>query len=325
MIPASVTRDMHQIRELSMTTAPMQSERPEPFELFCSQFRSQRDAIVLLRQLHHMSKAVQRHRGMTMALLAGNTMFEGDFAILQRQVERRLASLEIFAAAGGDLLSERDQQNLHNAWNTISADWQNDDVIDNFELHSHFIEQLHSMMVQLAKKIERPVSAAMVEDHGAELIGSEENYPKIFKQIELLNFIAKQTPEMVEQLARMRGLATYAAAKGECEYYLDRKLRFALQCVRTQHEKLRLQAERMQNILEGALPSVSYIKTYELKLMFLLNTVDMDVLSGAEISSSSHQLFKLATEIIDVYLKVAEDGFDVIAKWHDEDLELWLA
>lgn len=308
-----------------MTTALKQREQYQPFELFCTQFRSQRDAIVLLRQLHHMSKAVQRHRGMTMALLAGNTLFEEDFAILQRQVKRRLTSLELFAKAGGDLLSERDQQNLHNAWNTVSADWQNDDVIDNFELHSHFIEQLHSMIAALAKKIERPVSTAMVEDHGAELVVGEDSYPQVFKQIELLNFIAKQTPEMVEQLARMRGLATYAAAKGECEYFLDRKLRFALQCVRTQHEKLRLQAERMQTILAGALPSLGNIKTYELKLMFLLNTVDMDVLSGTEISSSSHQIFKLATEIIDVYLKVAEDGFDVITKWHDDDLERWLA
>lgn len=316
---------VHQLRVFRMTIALKQREQYQPFELFCTQFRSQRDAIVLLRQLHHMAKAVQRHRGMTMALLAGNKMFEGDFAILQRQVERRLTSLEIFAAAGGDLLSERDQQNLHNAWNTVSADWQNDDVIDNFELHSHFIEQLHSMIAALAKKIERPVSIAMEEDHGAELVAGDDSSPKVFKQMELLNFIAKQTPEMVEQLARMRGLATYAAAKGECEYYLDRKLRFALQCVRTQHEKLRLQAERMQTLLAGAIPSLGNIKTYELKLMFLLNTVDMDVLSGAEISSSSHQIFKLATEIIDVYLKVAEDGFDVITKWHDEDLERWLA
>ncbi len=308
-----------------MITAPKQHEESQALEFYCAQYRRQRDAIVLLRQLHHMCKAVQRHRGMAMALLAGSNLFEGDFAILQRQVRRRLTSLELFAKAGGDLLSERDQQNLHNAWNTISADWQNDDVVDNFELHSHFIEQLHSMMAALSKKIERPVSAAVVEDHGAELIGGDDSYPKAFKQIELLHFIAKQTPEMVEQLARMRGLATYAAAKGECEYFLERKLRFALQCVRTQHEKLRLQAERMKVVLEGALPSVSHIQTYELKLMFLLNTVDTDVLSGAQISSRSHQLFKLATEIIDVYLKVAEDGFDVITKWHDDDLELWLA
>ncbi len=308
-----------------MKAATKQSKEIDPFQLYSEQFRIRGDAIVLLRQLHHMSKAVQRHRGMTMALLGGNRMFEGDFMTLQRQLERRLATLEVFAAMGGDLLSARDQQSLHNAWQTISADWQDDDVIDNFELHSHFIEQLHGMIAALAARIERPTSALMAEDYNAELIESHEAYPKTFKQIELLHFISRQTPEMVEQLARMRGLATYAAAKGECLYHLDRKLRFALQGVRTQHEKLRMQAERMQVVLEGALPSLSYIKTYELKLMFLLNTVEMDVLSGATISSGSHQLFKLATEIIDVYLSVAEDGFALLAKWHDEDLEYWLA
>ena len=307
-----------------MTAAPKQGLATDPFEPYCIQFRAQRDAVVLLRQLHHMAKAVQRHRGMTMGLLAGNKQFEGDFAILQRQVERRLATLEVFAAAGGELLSERDQQNLHNAWQTISADWQHDDVIDNFELHSHFIEQLHGMIAALAAKVERPVSAIMAQEYGAELAETTEAYPKAFKQIELLNFITKQTPEMVEQLARMRGLATYASAKGQCEYHLDRKLRFALQCVRTQHEKLRLQAERLQAVLNGALSSLSFIKTYELKLMFLLNTVEMDVLAGGAINSSSHQLFKLATEIIDVYLSVAEAGFDLVAKWQDEDLEFWL-
>ena len=233
-----------------MTTATKQSTttepqtHTEPFVQYAQQFRSQQDAIVLLRQLHHMAKAVQRHRGMSMALLAGNKMFEGDFAILQRQVERRLATLESFAEQTGELLSERDQQNLHNAWHTISADWQNDDVLDNFELHSHFIEQLHGMIAGLAKRVERPVSAVMVEEHAAAVANHEASYSQVFEQIELLNFCAKQTPSMVEHMARMRGLATYAAAKGECEYSLDRKLRFALQCVRGQHEKLRQQAER---------------------------------------------------------------------------------
>ena len=92
--------------------------------------------------------------------------------------------------------------------------------------------------------------------------------------------------------------------------------------MRGQHEKLRQQAERMAGILGNKLPSLSFIKTYELKLMFLLNTVEMDVLAGTAITSSSHQLFKLATEIIDVYLKVAEEGFDLIAKWHDQDSKL---
>jgi hypothetical protein len=289
---------------------------------FCVHYRRHHDAIVLLRQLHALAKAVQRHRGMVMALLAGNLAFAEEFALLQLEVARRLATLEAFAQVSGDLLSERDQGNLHNAWQTICADWQQDAVIDNFELHSHFIEQLHGMIGALAKSIERPVSW-LVAPAMAEALAHHAPQ-QTFKQHELLNFITKQLPDMVEQMARMRGLSTYAAARGTCEYFLDRKLRFALQCVRAQHEKVRQQAERLHGLLEARLTSLSFIKTYELKLMFLVNTIERDVLAGGDITSSAHQLFKLATEIIDVYLKVVEEGFEWIAKWQDEDMESWL-
>lgn len=294
------------------------------FESFCAAYRQRQDALSLIKQLNQMTKAVQRHRGMSMALLAGSNLFRGDFDVLQRQVERRLASLEVFAAQTG-LLSPRDKENLHNAWHTIRADWQGDDVIDNFELHSHFIEQLQAMIAGLAKMLERPVSAEVAAANGLELPGEDAAaYPKMFKQIELLNFAARQMTAMVEHVARIRGLSTYAAAKGLCDYHHDRKLRYAISCARTSNEKLRHQAERLESHLGGALTSLSMIKTYELKLMFLLNTVETDVLSGMTISSNSHNLFKLATEIIDVYLKVVDEAMDLIARWSEEDLEGWL-
>ncbi len=309
-----------------LRTAPNQAQTHNSdltLTIFSKRYTEQRDAIVLLRQLHHMSKAVQRHRGMSMALLAGNSTFEEDFALLQCEVERRLATLEAFAAMAGGL-SDRDRQNLHNAWYTISAHWQDDDVIDNFELHSHFIEQMQGMSIALAQKIERPVSSIVGSTRVANVSANARLAAKI-KPVELLHFIAKRIPEMVEQLARMRGLATYAAAKGECAYRLDRKLRFAVHCVRAQHETLRLQAECIQSIAGLELPSISFIKTYELKLMFLLNKVETDVLGGARIMSQSAELFTLATDIIDVYLRVSQEGLNLVSKWHDEDLETWLA
>jgi len=294
------------------------------FESFCTAYRQRQDALSLIKQLNQMIKAVQRHRGMSMALLAGSSLFQGDFHVLQRQVERRLTSLEVFAAQTG-LLSPRDKENLHNAWHTIRADWQGDDVIDNFELHSHFIDQLQIMIAGLAKFLEKPVSAIIAEKAKLELPGEDAAaYPKMFKQIELLNFAARQVTTMAEQVGRIRALSTYAAAKGLCDYHHDRKLRYALSTARTANEKLRHQAERLESFLAGALPSLSLIKTYELKLMFLLNTVESDVLSGMTITTNSYNLFKLATEIIDVYLKVVDEAMDLVARWSEEDLEGWL-
>lgn len=313
------------IEQFASSSAPSLGVNFKEFESFCTAFRQRQDALSLIKQLNQMAKAVQRHRGMSMALLAGSDLFAGDFAVLQKQVERRLASLEVFAAQTGGLLGDREKENLHSAWQTISADWQDDDVIDNFELHSHFIEQLQAMIMSLAKRLERPVSVAIAEANNLDLPQEEStSYPKMFKQIELLHFATRQAPEMVEQVARIRGLATYAAAKGECDYHHDRKLRYVISCARASNEKLRHQAERLESILEGKLPSLSLIKTYELKLMFLLNTVEMDILSGTTISTNSHQLFKLATEIIDIYLKVVDEAMDLITRWHEQDMETWL-
>jgi hypothetical protein len=304
--------------------APNSGVNPKEFESFCTTYRQHQDALSLIKQLNQMIKAVQRHRGMSMAILAGSTLFQGDFHVLQRQVERRLTSLEVFAAQTG-LLSARDKENLHNAWHTIRADWQGDDVIDNFELHSHFIDQLQIMIAGLAKHLEKPVSVTVAEKANLALPDEDATaYPKMFKQIELLNFAARQVTTMAEQVGRIRALSTYAAAKGLCDYHHDRKLRYAISCARTSNEKLRHQAERLESLLAGALPSLAMIKTYELKLMFLLNTVESDVLSGMTITTNSYNLFKLATEIIDVYLKVVDEAMDLVARWHEEDLESWL-
>lgn len=290
------------------------------FGAYCAAYRRRQDALSLIKQLTQMTKAVQRHRGMSMAQLAGSQLFHQDFDLLQRQLERRLTSLEVFAAHTG-LLSRRDKENLHNAWRTIRADWQGDHVLDNFELHSHFIEQLQAMIAGLAKLLECSVSAMAA---GAPLRERSEMYPKRVAQIEMLDFAARQVIAMAEQIARIRGLATYAAVKGFGDDHHDRKLRYAVFSTRAANQKLRHQTERLEVLLASALPSLSTIKLYELKLMFLLNTVEEDILSGKTITTNSYNLFKLATEIIDVYLHVVDDAMDLASRWNDEDLEGWL-
>ncbi len=278
----------------------------------------------MIRQLSQMTRLVQRHRGMSMALLGGNSLFRGDFETLQKQLERRLTAIEAFAALTG-LLSEREKENLHSAWQTVCVDWQNDDVIDNFELHAHFIELLQAMVVGLSRELECPLTIDIAANRELDLPPEDSNaHPKMFKQLELLSFAVRQAPEMIEQVGRIRGLATYAAAKGYCDYHHDRKLRYVIGCARASNEKLRHQSERLESILGGTLSTLSLIKTYELKFMFLLNTVEMDILSGATMTTNSAQVFKLATEIMDVYLKVVDEAIDTLSAWHEQELEAWL-
>ncbi len=295
------------------------------FAQFCELYRQRQDALNLIKQLIQMIKAVQRHRGMSMALLGGNTLFREEFDRLQLQLERRLMSLQTFAAHTNQLLSERDQENLHSAWVTISRDWQQDSVIDNYELHCHLIEQLLGMLATLAKQLEQPVSALVNNHADVPLVNVDgTSYPNRFRHLEVLHFSTRLMPSVVEQIGRIRALATYAAAIGHCDSHHDGKLRYVIQCTRVNNEKLRHQAKRLEGILEGDIGLLGQLKSYEIKLMFLLTMVETDVLHGGKITTDSNRLFSVATDIIDVYLHVIEDGIQLITRWHEEDIETWL-
>lgn len=51
------------------TIAPSRSNNAAQFALFCDLYHQRLDALTLAKQLIHMIKAVQRHRGMTMGTL----------------------------------------------------------------------------------------------------------------------------------------------------------------------------------------------------------------------------------------------------------------
>ncbi len=292
-------------------------EEKSAFNALCEDFRRREDALGLIFQLNQLIKAVQTHRGMTMALIGGNKGFRENFSSLQYQLDRRIAALQAFVARSGKLINRQQEESILLSWRTIRQDWQDDKLSDNFELHSHFIEELQNIVLGLTKELEKPLESASQIDTVA--------HPQIFKQIELLNFVGKELPDMIEQIARVRGLSTYMTASGEVDFSNDRKLRYVLQCARQQNEKLRHQSERLAKILDGAVSRLPEIKTIEFKLIYLLETVDNDVLGGRTIQTNTHQLFKLATELIDIYWAVVNEGFSVVRQWNEAMLESWLS
>ncbi len=308
----------------AISAAPSAGTDDTEFREFSRLHRQRQDILQLARQLLQMIKAAQRHRGMSMALLGGNTQFREEFERLQQELERRLLTLQSLVSLTGQLLSKRDQENLHNAWVTIRHDWQQDPVIDNYELHCHLIEQLLNMLVSLSRQLEQPVSSLVSATAGNQRDAGGKGYPNRFKYLEVLHFSTRQMPAVVEQIGRIRALASYAAALGHCDNHHDTKLRYVIQCTRVNNEKLHHQTRRLETILEGDVGLLRQLKSYELKLMFLLNMVEMDILGEGEVTADSNRIFGVATDIIDTYLKVVEDGIALVSDWHQLDLELWL-
>ena len=306
-------------------SAPSGGKGSQQFALFCEQFQHRLDALTLAKQLIHMIKAVQRHRGMTMGTLGGNEQFREELGHVQIQLERRLELLQAFSARSSALLSPRDQENLNNAWLTISRDWQEDAVIDNYELHCHLIEQLLGMVAALGKQLEQPTSQSMPDMVETTVIHADEAlYPNRFKYLEVLHFSTRLMPAVAEQIGRIRALATYASALGYCDKDFAGKLRYVIQCTRVNNEKLRHQTKRLEGLLDSDLSLLSQLKSYEIKLEFWLSMVESDVVNPHQINADSSRLFSLATDIIDVYLRVVDEGVQLLTQWHEQDIEVWV-
>ncbi|WP_339897537.1 hypothetical protein [uncultured Gilvimarinus sp.] len=307
--------------QTSAHTAPQTSTEPAAFAAFYDFYRRRQDALNLIRQLNRTIKAAQRHRGMSMGMLGGNELFQEEFYQLEHQLERRILALLALAQASEGLLTERDQQNLNSAWVTISRDWQEDSVIDNYELHCHLIEQSLAMLAGLSRQMEQPCAEALGEPQSN---NESASYPSRFKHLEVLHFTTRLLPAVVEQIGRIRALGTYSAAAGFVDAHHDSKLRYVIQCTRVNNEKLRHQIKRLEGILEQDIGLLSQLKSYELKLMFLLNMVETDILHEGAQNADSNRIYNLATDIIDVYLSIVDNGVDLISQWHDADMDQWL-
>ncbi|MFL0810942.1 MAG: lytic murein transglycosylase [Agarilytica sp.] len=298
--------------------------------LFCRLYRERDLSINLVHQINHLVKDVQRHRGVSMGLLAGNKAFENDFYVMQNQISRRLSTLSAFAVSEGDVFGERERQNVQIAWDSIRHNWQGDKLSDNFELHSHFIEQLFQIVNLIRRQLEPPLLANFAEEVSIHASFDEANkasateYSQQTKQIELLQFTCLLLPTIVETLAKIRGLASFSAAVGSAQYDHDRKLRFLVQTAKEQNERLRQRAQRLHAVIGSEFNAKYIVGELETKFVHLIELVIHDVLSGKTIHASSSQLFNLATNLIDKYWSIVDDGLDLVRHWHREELERWI-
>ena len=309
--------------DLSLAPKLSKSEPDGPRQLF-QNYRASQDALTLSKQLVQIIRAIQRHRGMSMATLGGNRDFKEPLKQLQRQLKGRLLGLEAFFEGTG-LLSEQTLEELNRAWVTISHNWQEDSVLDNYELHCHLLEQLLALLGGLSRRLEAPLLPdQQAETHPLTSNPGKATRPSRLQTLELLHFCTRLLPSVVEQIGRIRALSSYAAALGRCGPQEEAKLRYVIDNTRVNNEKLRHQLGRLESILPSDLCQMGSLKRYELKVAFFLSMVEQDVLNARPMTADSNRLFAIATDIIDVYLQVAQNGLARLGQWLEQDLEHWL-
>jgi len=285
----------------------------DEFKRIAESYSAREDALLLVRQLNRLIKAVQRHRGISMGLLAGNRDYQKEFKQLQTQLERRLATLEVFAATN-QLLTDSDKKNLADAWVTIRSDWEGDNVNDNFELHSHLIQQLLNMIETLAVRLK----------HSLYDIKDIQASKELEKKGELLDFTCSTLPALIEDVARIRGATSYMVAVGSLHGLDESKIRFWMSNIRGHCQVVGEQFSKLEPLGDVVSFKRISVKQAEVMLLKFLEVADSVAFLGHASLVGSTNIFNLATEVIERYWATVNQGLDLIQAEHMEDLDDWM-
>lgn len=146
---------------------------------------------------------LQQHRGTTLAILGGDDFFEPRLAAIKKHI---VEDLQLLQKQRKQMIDEMTWQNLCSEWFTVNHHWRQDTALQNFELHTHLIQQL------------------------LKLFKGFYNSP-LFEHLDTLHQpIAKlsltELPEFLETAAQIRGIGTHELAASTMDAYFNDRLKF---------------------------------------------------------------------------------------------------
>lgn len=247
-------------------------------------------SITSIKLIGQLTKAVQQHRGATLGYLSGEKAF---LSIAEQQgllIDKLFAGYLFHNNYLTVESSPVEVANSLDAWRMIQFDWQSDELLHNFEFHSHLIDNLKKM----------------IRSHVNDRLAAGAN--SLTPDYELvLETVFTTLPNTIEELAKLRGLSTNAAVVQACGSDSHTRLSFLLKDI-----------PRLLSVLEGALDQIEVEypefrairpgKGLRRRLNALLKKINSNILNSRKIQEDSTQLFQVATEIIDAFWGAMDQG-----------------
>ncbi|WP_283788210.1 hypothetical protein QNI23_002545 [Bermanella sp. WJH001] len=263
-------------------------------------------ALDLVKSLFEQVRVVQQHRAATNAALAGNPFFESKTRVLAREVNSRFKELERQQQDCLDVIDSRQWDDIRNAWQTVHLQWRQDEIIENFELHSHLVKQLLSYISILGNKVEDLIETG--SQHQA-----------------LSHYVLNDVPSFIELLGQIRALGTSTAVVGIMDDACDMRLRFLMGQLQKQQIKVKQQAHHLSQEALDITSSLIDALLCEPKLERLTGIVMHDLLSGRDIVTSADEIFTLSTQIIDAHYNVMNEGLRMLRLSMDKRMQAWVS
>jgi len=261
----------------------------ETAESISLNFSRHSQCITSIKLLSQLNQALQKHRGACMAFLGGDQSFLPMVARLQKHIGRLLLVLSDVNERNA-LISGANLSNIDSGWQTILMGWQDDDILLNFEFHGHLIDSLK----QVLRSLMREQLMYQLSDNGKSCDS-------------LLHTVLVQIPELIEQVARLRGLSTNAAVVQACGADSHKRISFLIKEIPIQNERLLVVLEEIQSV-HGVVPRLQSLKALRMVLQRYLISVQVNILESSQISTSGVELFNSSTEIVDALWMAVEQG-----------------
>jgi len=263
-------------------------------------------ALDLVKSLFEQVRVIQQHRAATNAALAGNPFFESKTRVLAREINSRFKEIERQQEACPEVIEIREWQDIRNAWQTVHLQWRQDEIIENFELHSHLVKQMLDYISILGNKAE-----CLIET------GSQHQA--------LSHYVLNDIPSFIELLGQIRALGTSTAVVGVMDEACEMRVRFLMGQLQKQQIKVKQQAQHLSQEALEITSSLIDALLCEPKLERLTGIVMHDLLSGRDIVTSADEIFTLSTSIIDAHYNVMNEGLRLLRLSMDKRMQAWVS
>ena len=289
--------------------------------MMVSQYLHQLRSITIIRLLLPLFISSQQHRGANLALFEGNDQFRTKVGMLQNEINNRLLTLEMINKEFAETLSGTELMQLKQEWDAV-RDWQGGTALESFKLQSHFIEQQMKLIWAVTENANSfaSISPALVVDKSSHSQPVDE---VLCGDDLLIKFVLQEIPELIEILAKIRGLATHVSVLAFCDEEHYSWLEYLLKMLNQKKEKFRDFSRQLQTYVFGDVPAIIDLQIQDTKIVHFVQVVERKILCREPINVQSQDIFNMASDIIDAHSVVISQGLGFVRNKINKLLDDW--
>lgn len=249
----------------------------------------------VIDMLFELVKVTQQHRAVSLALLGGFQSYSRKIDEIEADTTRLLKLIGLERKQYTTLIDDNEWNTIVNEWQIVKHQWRQDDALHNFEIHTHLVDQLLTLIWTI---FHRSKETTLIKNNLADF--------------EI--FILRDLPKLIEVLGQIRGLTTYTSAIGSCETKYHMRLNFLVNEAEAKRMSIETKLGTFQALWKDQFLSNDIVDVIHSHTNELLTTIKQEHLSAGPITVSADTMYEMATRVLNIYLLYAEACLKIFNK-----------